>query len=82
MILHEALRFGQCSLALAVPEDWPMADVAALPAFAAALARPMRVATQYPVLARRFLKAQGMHSLQLVAAEGSLEAAPQRTGPD
>jgi ATP phosphoribosyltransferase len=76
MILHEALRFGNCALALAVPEDWTVADVAELPGYAATLGRPLRVATQYPVLARRFLEAQGIDVLQLVAAEGTLEAAP------
>jgi ATP phosphoribosyltransferase len=76
MVLHEALRFGHCSLALAVPEDWPVADAAELQAYAVALARPLRVATQYPVLSRRFLEGRGIDSLQLVAAEGTLEAAP------
>src|SRR5215510_5717065 len=56
MILHEALRFGQCYLALAVPEEWPESSVQDLAARAANLSQPLRVATQYPNLSGRFLR--------------------------
>src|ERR1700730_4782944 len=46
MILHEALRFGYCSLARAVPEEWPERNAQQLAARAASLALPLRVATQ------------------------------------
>src|SRR5258707_12578014 len=45
MILHEALRFGHCSLALAVPEDWPERTAAQRAQRAVGLAEPLRVAT-------------------------------------
>jgi ATP phosphoribosyltransferase len=76
LVLHEALRFGHCALALAVPEDWPVQRVADLPGFAAARADPLRVATQYPNLTARFLRERGLPEFHLIAAEGTLEVAP------
>ena len=76
LVLHEALGFGACSLALAVPENWTeVVDVASLSRFAASLARPLRIATKYPVLTGRFLNQQGI-SHSLISAEGTLETAP------
>src|SRR5579859_912817 len=76
MILHEALRFGYCALALAVPEEWPVRSMAQLAARASELAQPLRVATQYPSLTARFLRAGGISQAHLIAAEGTLEVAP------
>lgn len=76
IVLHEALRFGACSLALAVPEDWPMRDLAGLAPHARTLGRPLRVATQYPTLTGRFLRTAGLDAAKLIAAEGTLEVAP------
>jgi len=46
LILHDALGFGGCSLALAVPEGWDeVADTAGLARYAAGLPHPLRVAT-------------------------------------
>ncbi len=75
VVLHEALRFGHCALGLAVPEDWPVHCVADLSAYAPKLDHPLRVATQYPAVTGRFLKANGI-AAKLIAAEGTLEAAP------
>jgi ATP phosphoribosyltransferase len=76
IVLHEALRFGHCALALAVPEDWPARDLAGLKAQAGRLGHPLRVATQYPNVTRRFLAARGFDDVKLIAAEGTLEVAP------
>ena len=76
MILHEALRFGICSLALAVPEEWAAHNLPGLAAHAGQLARPLRVATQYPTLTGRFLREGGIQQFELIAAEGTLEVAP------
>ena len=76
MILHEALRFGYCTLAVAVPEEWPERNLAQLTARSAAMAGPLRVATQYPNLTGRFLREGGIGEVHLVAAEGTLEVAP------
>jgi ATP phosphoribosyltransferase len=76
MILHEALRFGYCALAVAVPEEWPERDLARLAARSATMDQPLRVATQYPNLTGRFLRQGGIRDLHLIAAEGTLEVAP------
>jgi ATP phosphoribosyltransferase len=76
LLLHDALGFGQCSLALAVPETWEaVTGLASLRQFAGRLDHPLRVATKFPVLTGRFLDQQEIpHSL--IAAEGTLETAP------
>jgi len=76
LILHDALGFGYCSLALAVPEGWePVTDIASLKDYSQTLSRPLRVATKFPVLTERFLKHRDIpHTL--ISAEGTLETAP------
>jgi ATP phosphoribosyltransferase len=76
LILHDALGFGYCSLALAVPEGWgEVTDLASLKGYSARLERPLRVATKFPNLTERFLIQKGIaHSL--ISAEGTLETAP------
>lgn len=76
MILHEALRFGYCALALAVPEEWPERTARQLAQRATGLTQPLRVATQYPNLTGRFLRQAGIQDLHLIPAEGTLEVAP------
>ncbi len=76
LVLHDALGFGHCALTLAVPEMWEqVTDLSSLRAFSASLPHPLRVATKFPVLTERFLSRHGIpHTL--IAAEGTLEAAP------
>jgi ATP phosphoribosyltransferase len=76
VILHEALGFGRCALALAVPEDWPVTSIAQLVSPAPPLPRTLRVATKYPHLTTRFLHGHGLHHFTLIDAEGTLEVAP------
>ena len=77
LVLHEALGFGGCRLAVAVPEAWTDATtVAGLTAHAAQLGKPLRVATQFPNLAERFLEQNGIAPVALVKSEGTLEIAP------
>jgi ATP phosphoribosyltransferase len=76
LILHDALGFGHCSLALAVPESWESVNnVNSLKRFAGTLDHPLRVATKFPNLTRRFLDQHNIPHL-LIAAEGTLETAP------
>ena len=76
LILHDALGFGSCSLALAVPESWKdVGDISSLKVFAGTLNHPLRVATKFPVLTERFLNQHNI-SHTLIAAEGTLETAP------
>ena len=75
-ILHDMLGFGNCSLNLAVPENWDnVADVSDLRSYASRLGRPLRVGTKYENLASRFFNDQNI-PFQLVTSEGTLEIAP------
>ncbi len=76
LILHDALGFGHCALTLAVPESWEsVKDLASLKEVAASLASPLRVATKFSALTKRFLDQHNIpHTL--IAAEGTLETAP------
>ncbi|MDP1715529.1 MAG: ATP phosphoribosyltransferase [Anaerolineales bacterium] len=76
LILHDSLGFGSCALTLAVPEIWKtVTDIESLKAYAAALTSPLRVATKFPVLTKRFLDKNNI-AHTLIAAEGTLETAP------
>ncbi|MGC9468309.1 MAG: ATP phosphoribosyltransferase [Anaerolineae bacterium] len=77
LVLHEALGFGSCRLAVAVPEAWQ--DVETLDDLAAHIAswnRPLRIATKFMNLTLAFLEQRGVESFSLVHAEGTLEVAP------
>ena len=80
VVVHDALGFGYCALALAVPEEWAdvntVQDLAARTLTLGAQGRSLRVATQYPVLTGRFLASHGIAPVVLTAAEGTLEVAP------
>jgi ATP phosphoribosyltransferase len=76
LVLHDALNFGHCHLSLAVPEAWETVHtVADLAAYARTLARPLRVATQFPHLTGDFLSRRDV-PFTLIHAEGTLEVAP------
>ncbi len=87
LVLHDALGFGGCRLAVAVPEAWEtvttMADLAAyarkLHSSEAPLEdapHPLRVATKFPNLTEDFLTRSGVDPVKLIHAEGTLEVAP------
>jgi ATP phosphoribosyltransferase len=72
VIIQEALGYGECSLVLAVPDDWD--DVRAV----ADLNRrtPLRVATKFKNSVARFLQDKGVDDVRVVGADGALESAP------
>lgn len=75
-VLHETLGFGNCSLNLAVPENWDnVNEINELKNFADQLKRPLRVGTKYKNLASKFLKNNNI-PFHLVSSEGTLEIAP------
>lgn len=75
LIIHEALGYGECSLVLAIPSSWN--DVQQVDDLAAKSAhKPLRVATKYTGLVRRFLDQRGLENIRVVTADGALEAAP------
>ncbi|MCE1253483.1 MAG: ATP phosphoribosyltransferase [Anaerolineae bacterium] len=76
LILHDDLRFGGCSLRLAVPENWSNVNTTAdLKNYVDRLNRPIRVVTKYPTLTSRFLEKYNIPNT-LISAEGTLETAP------
>jgi len=66
--LLQRLEFGQCRLALAVPQEMPFAGVASLAG--------RRIATTYPYLLERYLREQAIEA-QIVTLSGSVEIAPR-----
>lgn len=76
LLLHDALGYGKCSLALAVPESWETVQtVADLKGMVESLGRPLNVATKFPELTSRFFDAHNL-PISIVSAEGTLELAP------
>ncbi|MCC6146963.1 MAG: ATP phosphoribosyltransferase [Anaerolineaceae bacterium] len=75
LVLHEALGFGGCWVALAAPESLGLRDIKDLQRFSSQLSRPLRVATKYPVLTGAFLTERQIRA-NLITAEGTLETAP------
>jgi ATP phosphoribosyltransferase len=77
LMLHDALGYGACSLAVAVPEGWGTDDLASTIRYVSSeIPRPVRVATKYPTLTGQFLTEQGFPPFKLIDAEGTLEVAP------
>ncbi|MGF1551363.1 MAG: ATP phosphoribosyltransferase [Paracoccaceae bacterium] len=75
------MGFGHADLVVAVPAWWvdveTMADLdEAAERFRARHGRPMRIATKYHNLARRFFRERGMADYRLVDSQGATEAAP------
>ena len=77
LVLHEALGFGGCRLAVAVPEAWEnVTTIGDLRDYAASLGHPLRVATKFTKQAEAFLDEKGVQPYTLIHAEGTLEVAP------
>jgi ATP phosphoribosyltransferase len=72
------LGFGQADLVIAVPDAWVDVETCAdLDAVAgrhrARTGRPLRIATKYHLLTRRFLRARGVADCLLVDSQGATE---------
>ncbi len=76
IIVHDALGFGECALAVAVPNEWH--DVDDLDGLRKVAARhgSLRVATRHENATRRFFEENQLHNIQIISADGALEAAP------
>lgn len=81
VVLYPKLGFGQCSLVLAVPDEWldvdALSDLADIATTLREKGQELRVATKYPNLTRDFLHRKGVIYFQTVSAEGALESAPR-----
>jgi ATP phosphoribosyltransferase len=80
LLLHDSLGFGRCALALAVPEGWEdvrtTTDLTRKAAEMPLDGKPLRIATKFPVLTGRFLRAKKVDPFELISSEGTLEVAP------
>ncbi|KAI8473461.1 MAG: hypothetical protein J3K34DRAFT_410827 [Monoraphidium minutum] len=79
VVVHEALNFGQCHLALGVPSVGKFAAVQNLQQLRDmgwTAEEPLRVVTGYNNIAKRFFENAGFEHVALLAADGALEAAP------
>ena len=78
--LIEDLGYGRCDFVLAVPASWmdvtSVDDLADLALEFHEKGKHLRIATKYPRLLRRHLFGRGINYFTLVAASGTLEAAP------
>ena len=80
IIVHDALKYGGCHLALGVPTMGDFADVHTiedLKQMGWSKDKPLKVVTGYQNTARTFFAENGMADcVELLAADGALEAAP------
>jgi len=75
VVIHEALGYGECSLVVAVPDDWE--DVQTVADLATRSAQtPLRVATKFSSSVERFMDANDVKNVRVVLADGALESAP------
>lgn len=85
VVLHDALDFGQCHLALGVPTTGRFAEVTTLDDLRAmpwSEQTPLRVVTGYQNIARKYFAEQGFEHIVLLSADGALEAAPAMGSAD
>ena len=79
-LLVERLGFRGADLVFAVPESWHQItsadDLATLAQLYADGGKPLRVATKYPRLTEKYLKALNTDKFSIIVAGGTLEAAP------
>jgi ATP phosphoribosyltransferase len=76
LILHDNLKFGGCSLELAVPEEWQdVQDIASLTTKAKSMSNTLRIATKFPNITARYMETLDINC-DLIYAEGTLETAP------
>ncbi|KAH7387081.1 hypothetical protein KP509_16G004200 [Ceratopteris richardii] len=80
VIVHDALEFGECHLAIAIPKYGIFSDVSSLAELCAmpqwSAERPLRIVTGYRHLGKQFIEKSGLKHVQLLTADGALEAAP------
>ncbi|MCO5583245.1 hypothetical protein L7F22_037154 [Adiantum nelumboides] len=80
IIVHDALEFGECQLAIGIPTYGIFANVSSIAELATmpqwSAERPLRIVTGYTHLGEQFIKKIGLEHVQLLTADGALEAAP------
>jgi ATP phosphoribosyltransferase len=80
LILYEDLGFWGVDLVFAAPQAWidvsSWQDLADLSMELQGQGRPLRIATKYPNLIRRFCYSHGINVFRLIPSAGATEAAP------
>ena len=80
LVIYDDLGFSRAELVIAIPETWidvtAWGDLADLALELHAQGRPLRIATKYPALIRRFCATQGINRYRLIDSQGATEAAP------
>ncbi|MBN1311956.1 MAG: ATP phosphoribosyltransferase [Anaerolineae bacterium] len=76
IVIHEELGYGGCDLVLAVPDTWEDVQSVSTLAARAERSKGLRVATKHSQVVDRFLKERNATNMQIVTADGTLEAAP------
>lgn len=80
LVIYENLGFWHVDLVFAVPQAWidvsSWPDLADLAVELQQQGRPLRIATKYPNLIRRFCAGHGIHPFHLIPSQGATEAAP------
>lgn len=75
--LHNQLGFGHCTLNTTVPESWQEINrLNDLEKIGAKLGRPLKIATKFPNLTRKFFDEKVQIEIDMILAEGTLEIAP------
>jgi ATP phosphoribosyltransferase len=79
LIIHDSLGYGRCHLALGVPATGKFAAVNSiddLKNMGWSEDKPLRVVTGYHNIAKKYFEKIGMEHVELLSADGALEAAP------
>eukprot|EP00850_Spirogloea_muscicola_P008516 SM000045S16261 [mRNA] locus=s45:499447:503005:- [translate_table: standard] len=80
IVVHEALGFGACHLAIAVPmygifeNISTLEELTAMPQWTAN--HPLRIVTGYTYLGAQYLQEKGLKDVNILTADGALEAHP------
>ncbi|XP_030955291.1 ATP phosphoribosyltransferase 2, chloroplastic-like isoform X2 [Quercus lobata] len=80
IIVHDALKYGECRLSLAIPKYGIFENINSLKDLAQmtqwTAENPLRVATGFTYLGPKFMKENGLKYVTFSTADGALEAAP------
>ena len=75
--LHNQLGFAKCSLNVIVPDEWQdINSLDGLQNLQTTLGRPLKIATKFPNLTRKFFEENSQFPFEMIPAEGALEIAP------
>ncbi len=75
--LHTSLGYAHCTLNVITPQSWSeIGSVSDLGKMMNELGRPLKIASKFPNLTRKFFEKRDDLNFDLIAAEGALEIAP------